>query len=585
MLKKLSILIFSMTLLSFLLPEISKAQVEENFRMRLESILQRFKNYRYSTISIYRVTDIKDIRKAIKEKQAAEGMGGGTEVADAGKEALEGVERAVTSLVEREVQGGATQTQVQRELIMRGLPVPDNFAEIYAYYQSQIVTSRKQLRNAYIITTRKSKNDIVPNTIIAMIATYEDETSIKDNIDMPSPSLVYTRPELIDFDLSDEYAADNMYGLVVNAFQQGLVEDRTLEAQGIGTFATFAPKRYGVSKSLVENEAEIEDSDIQTFKRITEGQPNDIISKHNELVLGPDLISWKRYETPTIVYSDGFIDTLSNVTNSALPKIGFEIKYGLEEINYPSFWSERMTASAVWDNVKLGMILPTNGWAGISEDVFSLDRKFTYAGVGIASTIDFPIRVIPKSGVFRLSMGYVFGDAEKAPYKDNYFDNEDLQIGAYNRNFAESNKDFLIRYNGQFHYTFGMSIDEDYMLRFGLGGTVYGMESWFQDSTTVVEDGFQQSELSYNKYESEAVGGISASMDFMVRNISTPYGATIQYFDQSIYGNIWLQIPVVENTFAVRLDAKGYAKVFPDEVREWEQESLFIPTARFIVNF
>jgi len=162
-----------------------------------------------------------------------------------------------------------------------------------------------------------------------------------------------------------------MYDLLVNAFLQGNVEDRTLEAQGIGTLITFFAPKAGITKSLLNKEGVVSSFDIQMFKRISEGQAYDITDKFNELIVSPDLISWRRYDYPQLVYSDGFIDTIDRITNYELPKYGVELKYGAEAINYPSFWSERLTLNAIWQGVKLGIILPTNGM------VFSY-KRFLY---------------------------------------------------------------------------------------------------------------------------------------------------------------------------------------------------------------
>jgi hypothetical protein len=581
--KRISLSILSVLVLSLFVQNIAEAQVDGNFRMKLESILSRFKNYRYSQISIYEISDIQQIRKAIKAQEELEGLGAMGAEATADASVVAELDGAVANAIERGVQSGQTETQVQRQLIMNGLPVPENLTAVYNYYYSRIAVATKQLRNAYVITTRMTPDKIVPHTIIAMIVSYEDETFIEDNIDNPNPGNVYTRPELINFLLPDDedYAADNMYGLVVNAFQQGLVEDVTLESQGIGSFASFAPRKYGVSKSLIDKESEINEYDIQKFIRISEGQPNDIINKHNELVVGPDLISWKNYETPRIVYDDGYVDTLSDVNNMNLPKIGFELKYGNESINYPSFWSERMTASAIWQNTKLGIILPTSGWAGVTEDL-NIGRKLTFGGVGVASEIDFPVRVIPKSGIFSMKLGYVFGDAQEADYKNLGYENgENLPLN-YNQELAAAASDYLIRFNGQLHYTFALAIDKNYHLRFGLGGTVYSVESWYFKPQ---EDEIGVEKLAYEMDKTDVIGGVSAKVDFMVKNASTPFGATLQYFDEGIFSDLWLQIPILKNTLALNIGAKGYYKLFPDNIREWEQESMFIPSVRAIVNF
>ena len=74
-------------------------------------------------------------------------------------------------------------------------------------------------------------------------------------------------------------------------------------------------------------------------------------------------------------------------------------------------------------------------------------------------------------------------------------------------------------------------------------------------------------------------------IDFMVTNVSTPYGITVQYFDQAVSGDIWLQIPVYKNIYALRLDAKGFAPIFRDSGHEWEVGSIFTPMVRLIANF
>jgi hypothetical protein len=62
------------------------------------------------------------------------------------------------------------------------------------------------------------------------------------------------------------------------------------------------------------------------------------------------LISWTRYDFNIENYADGTSDTISLVSNEQLPtNLVLEIKYGMESINYPTLWSERMTVSALWD--------------------------------------------------------------------------------------------------------------------------------------------------------------------------------------------------------------------------------------------
>ncbi|MFC2132054.1 hypothetical protein ACFLSQ_11530 [Bacteroidota bacterium] len=81
--------------------------------------------------------------------------------------------------------------------------------------------------------------------------------------------------------------------------------------------------------------------------------------KQHELIVSPDLISWKMYDKPGWFDWDAgafIVDSFAS-SNSNLPTLGIELKYGIDEINYQSFWSERLTAYALWKSMKLGMIL------------------------------------------------------------------------------------------------------------------------------------------------------------------------------------------------------------------------------------
>ncbi|MCO5249799.1 MAG: hypothetical protein M9949_00065 [Candidatus Kapabacteria bacterium] len=466
MFKKTTFIVVLIATLFLTLPERSEAQVgDESFRMKLESILFNFKNYRFSNISVYSLKDQKDIRRIIKDRDEAATLGEMGVTAD--EECLKGVDIAVLQMIETGVNNGDNAGAIQRTLFGRSLPIPESFDCIFNYYKSKDRGVIAQVRNVYIVTTRKGREQLTPNTIIAMIVSYSDERNLSRNINRPSPTNVYTYPELKEHTLDPkDYRADNLYDLLMNAFMQGMVEDKTLEAQGIGTYIKFFAPQAGVTKSLISNESQVQSFDIQSFKRISEGQALDITDKFNEIIVSGDLISWRQYDYPMLVYPDGYTDTLDRRPNLALPKFGVELKYGIESINYPSFWSERMTVSAIWEAVKLGVILPTSGWSNLSTDVYNLERTLTHAGVGVAGEFDFPFAVIPKSGIFNAALGYVFGDAVEGPRERN------LSPDTYVTNPFDL--DYLIRYNAQLHYTFAVAIDRDYLLRFGLGGTIYG---------------------------------------------------------------------------------------------------------------
>ncbi|MPN20078.1 hypothetical protein SDC9_167455 [bioreactor metagenome] len=142
--------------------------------------------------------------------------------------------------------------------------------------------------------------------------------------------------------------------------------------------------------------------------------------------------------------------------------------------------------------------------------------------------------------------------------------------------------DYIVRFTGQAHYTFAFSIDESYLLRFGIGATVYGTETW--------HDFLEKNDLDeeirvYKKSDNKTVGGISMKMDFMSKDIKTPYGASVQYFDESLYANAWLQIPIVQDTFFLRFDVRGFFAAFKDVLHPWEDKSVFMPSVRLIFNF
>lgn len=573
MLKKLSSILIGIICIGILASSGAQGQVEESLRIKLENVLYKFRNYRYSTISIYRIKDIKDIRDAIKakDKEANEqSMAGSSECV---KKADPNLIISIKSAIDK----GSGATAVKMDLAAKGDAIPDDFDCIFDAISKGDVQDRPY-KNAYVITTRMAMDQIEPSTIIALIITKEDD-DMQKNINIVSAKDIYTNPEMFQFTLdTKEFRANNMHELVMNAFRQGNVANMTLEAQGIGTFVKYIDKKYGTSQSLVANESDVSPYDVQSFMRISEGQPFDYKEVNNEVVVSPDLLSWKRYDVSTISYSDGYVDTVSTVVNRNLPQYGFELKYGIDEINYPGLWSERMTASALWENMKLGIILPTAGWASMSKDVFDVDRKLTYAGVGVAAKADFPVKVIPQSGVFSLAVGYVFGDAEVSDFHNSVFD--EVNNLSYSREY-----DYLIRGNGSLHYTFGISIDDSYWLRFGVGATVYSVETW--ENRVVSGDADKDAYVEHVKKAggSETVGGLSGRFEFMSKDIATPYGATVQYFDESIYTNVWLQIPIVKNTLALRLDAKGYFTAFKDNPRLWENESVFMPMARLIVTF
>lgn len=621
----------------------ANAQTEQpdklSFQNRLRAILGNFNNVRFSSVSYYQLKDSKGLKDAIKTRWLTE-EDANTGEEDSQQSQVTGVDSArLDSIV-----------AVMRILQARGKSSLRDMRRAFSgedddndYSDMNVDVSGKEFQTAYNIANKKTgeKRDIlemfviteprneqengeIPN-IIALVLYYDRPSEKEDKESrgyigyydvaiggfVNGAKTLITYPELQNTTIPSETSSGyrTLYELLENEFRQDNVTPITAEVRGIGTeWSIF--KTYGKSVSMISNENDITDADVARFIRISEGQPIDY-AKPNELIVSPDYISYRRYQSATWYDNDyvpyyGAVITLEGgatvkatdssevwldryMTNDALPQYGVELKYGLDEINYPSFFSEKMMIRAIWDNIKLGLVLPTAGWAGLGKDLFGIDRKFTSGGVGLSAALDFPIKVIPNSGIFSISGSYVFGDASAASYKDrNSIYEEQGYKYVYEDNLYN---DFLVRYTAQVHYTFGVTIDRSYQLRLGVGATVYGAERWRDweayDSVgnpiDVDEDGI--TDLYYGKSESEAVGGLSLRLEFMARDITTPFGASVQYFDESLFGNVWLEIPILPQAFFLRLDAKGYVAAFKDTLHPWENRGVLMPSVKLIFNF
>jgi len=549
---------------------------DEATRTEMEQILGRFSNYRFGNISIYRLKNIGDIRKALKLRQEKA----------AGVQINEGILKAVDQAILKIIEDGVLADESMREILQaidaRGLTPPEQsiMEQLYQYYKLKHQgAAEARPENAYLITTRAKPGEI-PEFIIALIISYNASGDMEKQLKSIGPGDIYTYDEMKNFQLDTTFSANNLYDLMVNALVQRNVENKTIEAQGIGNAQWFARKIFGNTETPFLNEADLSSYDVQKILRVSEGEPFNFGIKQNELILSPDWILWRRFPQPGY-YDEAsgkfIVDTTLN-SNSDLPLVGLELKYGIDCINYTSFFSERVTLSALWQNVKLGLILPTDGWASMGKNVFDINRKLTYAGFGLAGSFDFPIKVIPKSGVFHFDFGYVLGDAKESKYKSRNIDT--LTYTPW-RTIANRDFDYLIRGNIQAYYTFGVQIDNNYLFRFGLGGTFYQVEQWYYDLDTAN----LRRRLVFKKYDEKAVGDVSIRVDFMSTDIATPFGANVQYFNGGIGGGVWLQVPIIRNTLYLRLDGRGYFVPFKDKPDEWENKGYFIPMARFILTF
>lgn len=586
-----------------------KAQDGISSQNKLKEILSNFNNFRFSSVSFYEMnaSQVRSLKEIIKKKTEfeeevaaeEENVASNQQVVDSARlaEIVDGVRKVMATgsrslpAIRRAFNGDVDGFEYLEDLNV-------NDVELSLAYQQAIGGTRRQKSDIYqmFMITKPVEDPEMPPDIIALILCKERIS--KDDYEeyliayynqvignaVTNDKNILTYHELMNFVIEDDNDATkttNLYDKLVVNYRQGNFNLITPEVRGIGSELVFV-KNYGKTASIIANEGDVTDMDVAKFIRISDGQPADYW-KENELLVSPDLISWKKYTTEYYEYEaeDGSIKLApySNA-NANLPSYGAEIRYGIDEINYPSFWSERLAVRAIWENIKFGLVLPTTGWSSFSKDVFNIDRTMTCAGFGLSLNADFPIKIIPQSGVFTFGGSYVFDDAKEVTYKNRQ---KLIDEGTFNyiKNDVLYN-DYLVRFTGQMHYTFGISIDAGYLMRFGIGGTVFGVEAWRNKQEESPEG---ETVWNYIKESSETIGGISMKAEFMAADVTTPYGVTIQYFDEALSGNIWLQIPVVKDLFYIRLDAKGYVAAFKDQVRSWEKDGLFMPMVRLIFNF
>lgn len=516
------------------------ADAQQNTQVK--SLLQKFRNWRYGLVSVYAVTDddgstmqklnmllgpkeppLTDEAKACKFRDEIEGY------------VLSGGE-------------GADEKEYQKWIKSQGCKAYEK------YYSQRVAWEKAQFKKAFVVTTRRVPGE--PFKVIGLLTqkTTESYYGLKQDLDPPSDT--YIENDLKGTAAPDGSPAATLYEYLENQIIQNNFENVTPEAQGIGEEGIrFAKRQYGITKGISED-------NVQDYIRISEGMPMNYLYDDEIVASIVDGISYRHYERPK--NADGEVDTAAP-TNSNLPKYGAELKYGLEEINYPSIFTSRMSLNAIWGASRLGVVLPTDGWSSLS-DKFGATRTMTYAGMGINGGFDFPVRVISESGVFNITASYVFDDAQKSEHQ--VYDS-----------ITRQGQDYLVRFTAALQYSFAVRIDDNFMFRLRLGGAAYNMETWADRPSTNPQDTTKQ----FIKVGSETVASISGRVDFMTTSWSTPVGFSLSYFDETILGTPWLQVPIVDQ-FAVRFDAKIFAPIFRDP-RPWERSSLVIPAVRLIYNF
>ena len=512
-----------------------------------------------------------------------------------------------------------------------------------------MIYSQKKIAKAYIITNRFFDKE--PATIIAMVAVPNkgNKTSVDKNLSVDnSQKQIYLSNKLLSAPKPDTLQGSyaNLYEYLQRTINQNGASNITAAVQGLDGDSKLLEKKYGVTLPVKED-------DIQQYLRITDGQPLDYQNEH-ELTIGLfDLIRYRHYGKLEVASNteeeqldaDGEVKKV--IYNQFLPLFGAEIRYGLPEINYPSLWSERMTLNVMWQSNKLGIILPTNGWSNLSTSFFNQQRRLTNAGIGLYGSFDVPIKLINQGGVFNFNGSYVFGDAKPNPINTSltFFGRTANQLTDSNsyRNYEIS---YLPRFHAQAHYSFAINIDKYSFFRFKLGATAYMMQRFSElakfagkDSKTgkdIVEtknrliDQYSYNDLSiYNKYDglaiaglsglnaTETIAGLSGRIEFMTNTEeqTVPWGGALQYFDGSLSGDMWIQVPVYgfsrttkivqavtdstasadasastsdasANPFALSLRAQAqfYQTIFRDP-RPWELQTVVIPSLQILMNF
>ena len=578
---------------------ITAVQLQSQQTAQIRSILGKFKSYRYSNVFLFQVDDgtvsaINPLLGVPEPKMNA--AANRSKKKDQVQEAIDEGEVDVAGYLK--TNGGGNMNNDDREY--------EKYYRLYTKWQDELFS------RAYIVTTRFRTGE--PFEIIGLLTSGNKEmvSKIDENIDPPKG--IFLANDLQRVGSPDTLGiAKTLYEYLERKILQNDAENVTAEAQGIGEDATFLPQKYGTTYPINED-------DIQQYLRITDGQPQEYDSP-NELTIGLfDLIRFRHYgkleefdEEGNLIPDDAEGDsTVKRIYNKNLPLYGVELRYGMPEINYPSLWSERMTLNVMWQSNKFGIVLPTNGWSSLATDVFSAQRKLTHAGLGIYGSLDFPIKLVNQGGIFNFNGSYVFGPAETNPVSTQFmFAGRNTSGQSDSASYRSLDLSYLPRFHAQAHYSFAVDIDRTAFFRFKLGATMYVIQRFAEleqqngndeNGRPIYEkknrqiDQYSYDDLStLNRFDqlkiaamnglqgSEVVAGLSGRIEFMNRSRTVPWGASMQFFDGSISGDVWAQVPVV-NGFDLRIMAQ-YFQVALRDPKPWEEQTIVQPSLQMLFNF
>lgn len=261
------------------------------------------------------------------------------------------------------------------------------------------------------------------------------------------------------------------------------------------------------------------------------------------------------------------------------PDWGVELRNNFDEINYPSVFGGRMTLSAILENIKIGAVLPTLrfGDSTIETSGFGESRQRIIGGYGLAVSGDFTAPLLANSGLFNFYATYSFGEA-----------NADA-VRLFDSTSTFNERGYLIRYAAQLYYSFGFYADAAarHLFRLKIGGTAFGVDYFTRqyDPEAVVTDGERPTILV--KEKSESVGGISGKIEYMKTGQHIPWGLGVQYLDQAVLSNIWIQFAVT-TSLDLKFEGKYFATLNPKErlkSHPWENASMVVPSLSLKYHF
>jgi len=529
---------------------ITAVQLQAQQTAQIRSILGKFKSYRYSNVFLFQVDDgtvsaINPLLGVPEPKMNA--AANRSKKKDQVQEAIDEGEVDVAGYLK--TNGGGNMNNDDREY--------EKYYRLYTKWQDELFS------RAYIVTTRFRTGE--PFEIIGLLTSGNKEmvSKIDENIDPPKG--IFLANDLQRVGSPDTLGiAKTLYEYLERKILQNDAENVTAEAQGIGEF-----RHYGKLEEFDEEGNLIPDD--------AEGD-----------------------------------STVKRIYNKNLPLYGVELRYGMPEINYPSLWSERMTLNVMWQSNKFGIVLPTNGWSSLATDVFSAQRKLTHAGLGIYGSLDFPIKLVNQGGVFNFNGSYVFGPAASNPVSTQFmFAGRNTSGQSDSASYRSLDLSYLPRFHAQAHYSFAVDIDRTAFFRFKLGATMYVIQRFAEleqqngndeNGRPIYEkknrqiDQYSYDDLStLNRFDqlkiaamnglqgSEVVAGLSGRIEFMNRSRTVPWGASMQFFDGSISGDVWAQVPVV-NGFDLRIMAQ-YFQVALRDPKPWEEQTIVQPSLQMLFNF